>query len=105
DWVKTLSSLDNMLKSKVPDADERAKFILASYNAGPGHVSDAIALASKYGLDASKWDGNVETAINMKSKPAYYHDPVVKNGYFRAKETINFVRKVQLAYDLFRANT
>lgn len=103
--VKTLSSLDKMLTPKVPDADERAKFILASYNAGPGHVTDAIALASKYGLDASKWDGNVETAINMKSKPAYYNDPVVKNGYFRAKETINFVRKVQLAYDLFRANT
>lgn len=41
----------------------------------------------------------------MKSKPAYYRDPVVKNGYFRGKETVNFVRKVQTAYDIFKART
>lgn len=103
--VRTLTTLDNMLKPKIPDAEERAKFILGCYNAGPGHISDAIALAGKYGLDPQKWDGNVEKAVDMKSKPAYYRDPIVKNGYFRGKETVNFVRKVQAAYDYFRERT
>lgn len=100
--AKTIAQLDNMLKSKVPDRGERAKFILACYNAGPGHITDAMALASKYGMDATRWEGNVEQAVSLKSKPAYYRDPVVKNGYFRAKETVNFVRKVQTAYEVFQ---
>ena len=66
---------------------------------------DAIALAEKYGLNAKKWDDNVEAAAIMKSKPAYYRDPVVKNGYFRAKETVSFVQKVQSAYTYFKERT
>lgn len=103
--VKTLKALDKTFENKVPDAEERAKFILASYNSGPGHILDAIALAEKYGLDPKIWNGNVEKAAIMKSKPAYYRDPVVKNGYFRGKETVNFVRKVQSAYNYFKDRT
>lgn len=101
--AKTLASLDQMLQSKIPDSAEREKFILGCYNAGPGHISDAIALASKYGMDPTRWEGNVEVAVGMKSKPAYYRDPVVKNGYFRAKETLNFVKKVQAAYTIYQS--
>ncbi len=103
--VKTLSDLNRMFEKKIPDKTERENFILASYNSGPGHVLDAIALAQKYGLNSQKWDDNVETAAIMKSKPAYYRDPVVKNGYFRAKETVNFVQKVQSAYSYFKDRT
>lgn len=103
--VKTLGDLNEMFAKKVPDQTERENFILASYNSGPGHVLDAIALAEKYGLDSRKWANNVETAAMMKSKPAYYRDPVVKNGYFRAKETVHFVQKVQSAYNYFKERT
>lgn len=103
--VKTLADLNSMFEKRIPDATERENFILASYNSGPGHVIDAIALANKYGLDSRKWVDNVETAALWKSKPAYYRDPVVKNGYFRAKETVNFVRKVQSAYNYFKDRT
>lgn len=103
--VKTLSDLDTMFAKKIPDTTERENFILAAYNSGPGHVLDAIALAEKYGLDARKWNDNVEAAALMKSKPAYYRDPVVKNGYFRAKETVHFVQKVQAAYNYFKDRT
>lgn len=103
--VKTLSDLNTMFEKKISDPTERENFILASYNSGPGHVLDAIALAEKYGLDAQKWDDNVETAAIMKSKPAYYRDPVVKNGYFRGKETVNFVHKVQSVYTYFKDRT
>ncbi len=103
--VKTLSELDAMFAKKVKDPAERENFILASYNSGPGHILDAIALAQKYGLNSEKWDDNVETAAIMKSKPAYYRDPVVKNGYFRGKETVNFVQKVQSVYNYFKDRT
>ncbi|MDO4334421.1 MAG: transglycosylase SLT domain-containing protein [Bacteroidales bacterium] len=102
--VKTLLQLDKMLTKRIPDREQRMDFMLASYNSGPGHILDAIALADKYGMDPAVWEGNVEKAAVMKSKPAYYRDPVVKNGYFRGQETVNFVRKVRGAYNLFRGN-
>ncbi len=103
--VKTLSDLNTMFEKRVSDPTERENFILASYNSGPGHVLDAMALADKYGLNSQIWDDNVETAAIMKSKPAYYRDPVVKNGYFRGTETVNFVHKVQSAYSYFKDRT
>lgn len=103
--VKTLVQLDKMLRKKVSNPEQRMNMVLAAYNAGPGHILDAIALAEKYGMDPRVWEGNVEEAVLMKTKPAYYNDPVVKNGYFRGQETVDFVRKVRNAYNLFRSKT
>lgn len=89
-----ISTLNDMFVKRVPDPEERKKFILAAYNAGPAHVLDAIALAKKYGKDPTKWDGNVAEAILMKTKPQYYNDPVVKYGYCRGRETYAYVNKV-----------
>lgn len=86
--------LDKRLSPYVPSSSERVKFVLAAYNVGLGHVMDAIRLASKFGKDASVWSGNVETAILLKSNPAYYSDPVVKHGFCRATETVAYVKSV-----------
>ena len=80
--------------SKVTDPNEKIKFILGSYNAGIGHIYDAMALAEKYGKDKYVWDGNVETYILLKSHEEYFNDPVCKNGYFRGRETYNFVKDI-----------
>jgi membrane-bound lytic murein transglycosylase F len=80
--------------SKVTDPEEKIKFILASYNAGIGHVFDAMALAEKYGKNKYVWEDNVETYILLKSHEEYFNDPVCKNGYFRGRETYNFVRDI-----------
>ena len=82
--------------------NERQKFILACYNGGIGHVTDAMALAEKYGMDPTKWDNNVEKAILMKSNPEYYNDPVVKYGYMRGRETTGYVDKIMKYYDRFK---
>lgn len=100
--ARTLLSLNDMMAKRVHDPGERLNFILASYNAGAGHVLDAMALAEKYGFDPTVWNGNVEEGVMMKTKPAYYTDPVVKNGYFRGRETLSFVKKVQAVYARFR---
>lgn len=80
--------------TKVTDPDEKIKFILGSYNAGIGHVFDAMALAEKYGKNKYVWDDNVATYILLKSNEDYFNDPVCKNGYFRGRETFNFVKDI-----------
>lgn len=92
--VEIIKALDKALKSKVPDDKERLKFIVAAYNSGIAHIYDAIALAKKHGLNPQKWDGNVAQALMMKSKPEYFNDPVVKYGYFRGRQTFEYVRQV-----------
>lgn len=91
---RIIADLDKALRPRVPDADQRRKFVVAAYNAGIAHVYDAIALAAKYGLDPQVWDGNVAQAIMMKSKPEYYNDPVCKYGYFRGRQTFEYVNQV-----------
>ncbi|WP_455673248.1 transglycosylase SLT domain-containing protein [Phocaeicola sp.] len=80
--------------SKIEDVEERNKFVLAAYNAGIGHVIDAMALAEKYGKNKYVWDNNVADYILLKSNEEYFKDPVCKNGYFRGVETFNFVKEV-----------
>lgn len=80
--------------SKITDPVEKMKFVLGAYNAGIGHVFDAMALAEKYGKNKYVWDDNVDTYILLKSNEEYFNDPVCKNGYFRGRETFNFVKDI-----------
>lgn len=85
--------LDNLYED-IEDPIEKSKFVLASYNVGPGHVMDARKLAEKYGKDPNIWNANVAEFLLMKSHPEYYNDPVVKYGYCRGKETYKYVSDV-----------
>ncbi|HJZ38927.1 MAG TPA: transporter substrate-binding domain-containing protein [Bacteroidales bacterium] len=86
----------------IPDENERIKFILASYNIGPGHISDARNLARKNGADPDKWDDNVDRFLLSKADPKYYNDPVVKFGYCRGTETFRYVSEVLERYEHYR---
>lgn len=96
--ARIMRDLDKQLAAKVPDPEERRKFAIAAYNSGLGHILDAIALANKYGKNPQVWDGNVESALLMKSNPEYYTDPVVKSGYCRSRETVHYVKQVMEFY-------
>jgi len=97
-----IKKLEKYFDSRISDSDERMKFILASYNAGPGHILDAMRLAEKYGMDPGKWDGNVAVYLLKKSDPKYYTDTVVKNGYFRGTESVAFVSEILDRYEHYR---
>jgi membrane-bound lytic murein transglycosylase F len=97
-----IRSLQSIFETRIPDGNERLKFILASYNAGPGHVLDAMKLAEKNGMDPQKWDGNVAVWLLKKSEPVYYTDTVVKNGYFRGTESVNFVSEILDRYEHYK---
>ncbi len=86
----------------IEDPEERSSFILAAYNAGLGHVKDAMALAKKYGSDPNVWEGNVEKYILLKSHEQYFNDSVCTCGYFRGTETYNFVRETKQRYHNYK---
>ena len=88
--------------AEVPDASERTKFVLAAYNAGSGHVTDAMALSEKYGRNHYIWEHSVAHYILLKSHEEYYQDPVCRNGYFRGTETYNFVREVTERAEIYK---
>ena len=60
-------------KPKISPLDE-VLFSLAAYNAGPGNIANARALATKMGLDPDVWFSNVEVAAarSISREPVIY---------------------------------
>lgn len=100
--TKFLLSLDKYWSEFVEDSTERIKFVLASYNVGRGHIDDARRLAEKYDAKLNVWDDNVEFYLLQKSKPKFYNDEVVKNGYCRGIETVKYVKEILERYEHYK---
>jgi membrane-bound lytic murein transglycosylase F len=103
--VKYFARLDKMWAKTITDSTQRIKFVLASYNVGPGHVIDARNLARKYDKDPIVWDENVEVMLLKKSYKKYYTDKVVKNGYCKCYEPYNYVREIFTRFKSYRQLT
>lgn len=96
--AKCLRDINKVFLGKLHNRDQRIKFVLAAYNAGSGHVLDAMALADKYDKNSQLWDANVADAILWKQSPQYYNDPVCQFGYCRGSETVGYVASVMRNY-------
>ncbi len=97
-----LKHLDGLWAKTVDDKKERQKFVLASYNVGLGHVVDARNLARKYNHNPTIWDDNVEKFLQLKSKREYFTDPIVKLGYCRGDEPVNYVEDILDFFELYK---
>jgi membrane-bound lytic murein transglycosylase F len=100
--IKFLKFLDRQWAKTVPDPEERMKFVLASYNVGLTHVSDAQKLTKKYGKDPTVWEDNVEYYLKQKSDPKYFRDPVTVVGYCRCDGPIRYVKEVLQRYEEYK---
>jgi membrane-bound lytic murein transglycosylase F len=100
--IKFLEYLDSYWKEFITDSLERIKFVLGSYNIGWGHIEDAQRLAEKYGANPELWNENVEEYLLKKSKSKYYNDEVVRNGYCRGMETVNYVAEILERYEHYK---
>lgn len=100
--VRYLKYLDKFWMERVPETNERIKFILASYNIGQGHVEDAWRLTMKHGQNTQIWS-EVSEFLKMKSDPKYYRDPVVKSGYAKGHLAVNYVRDVMGLFESYKA--
>ncbi len=100
--TELLRSLDKRF-SHVKDPAERINFVLASYNAGYGHILDAMRFAKREGKNRFVWKNNVDTFLILKSQPEYYNDTLCRNGKFEGwRETLQFVTKVQRNWRRFK---
>ena len=80
--------------SDIRDHYERTNFVLASYNGGSHHIRDAMALARRDGKNASRW-AEVAPYVLKLATAQYYNDPIVKYGYMRGSETVDYVEKIR----------
>ena len=100
---KILKELEGVMRGRAA-AGDRIKFVLAAYNAGSGHVTDAIALARKNDLDPRVWEDNVAQAMLWEMDPEYYNDSVCNFGYCRGTEPVDYVVKVLNRYEYYKKN-
>jgi membrane-bound lytic murein transglycosylase F len=75
--------------------------VLAAYNGGGFHIRDAMALARKHGRDTSRWR-DVEPFVLGLQRAEYYNDPVVRSGYMRGSETVDYVRRIHERWNGYR---
>jgi membrane-bound lytic murein transglycosylase F len=80
--------------SDIRDHYERTNFVLASYNGGAHHIRDAMALAQRDGRNPHRW-ADVSAYVLKLAQPRYYNDPLVKYGYMRGSETVDYVSKIR----------
>lgn len=78
----------------VGDPGQRILFALAAYNGGFNHIRDAMSLARKYGGDPYNW-GSVSGYVLRLTQAPYYTDPVVKHGFMRGSETVDYVDRIR----------
>ncbi|HMF56322.1 MAG TPA: transglycosylase SLT domain-containing protein, partial [Pyrinomonadaceae bacterium] len=88
--VKFLKWLNGYWDDRISDEQERLKFVLASYNCGAGHVDDAQRLTERYGGNPQSWE-DVSYWLLQLSTQQYSTDPVVKFGFCRGVEPVNYV--------------
>ncbi len=80
--------------SDIRDQYERTNFVLASYNGGAHHIRDAMALAKRDGKNPHRWS-DVSGYVLKLASPKYYNDPIVKYGYMRGSETVDYVNRIR----------
>lgn len=78
--------------------EERTGIVLAGYNCGVGHVSDARRLARAAGENPDSWRVVVRY-LELKSLPEYYRRPEVRSGRFDSgRRTLAYVSDVMSRY-------
>ena len=92
-WVR-----ERMRKDEV-QADQLIWFTLASYNAGAGHVRDAMRLAKQQGWRDDVWFGHVEKAMLLLSKSKYAAK--ARYGYVRGQEPVNYIREIKRRFETY----
>lgn len=96
--VKYIAFLEERWTPSMPDSAARLPFVLASYNAGFGHVEDAQRIAEKNGDDPASWE-DVAFWLLRLSQRRWYSDPVVRFGYVRGLEPVTYVSLIRERYD------
>ncbi|MEQ9363641.1 MAG: transporter substrate-binding domain-containing protein [Leptospirales bacterium] len=96
-----LKWLGTRWEPEIKDPDERLKFILASYNAGSGHVEDARILARLHKRDPDRWEETAPFLLKL-ADPEYYNLPEIQHGYCRGEEPFLYVKEILSRSEQYR---
>lgn len=99
--IEYLNYLNNFWKKEIADSAQRIPFVLASYNAGMGHVLDACRLSEKYGNAKYEWSV-VSYFLRNKTQRRFNTDNVVKHGYCRGAEPVRYVSEIVNRYEQYK---
>ena len=103
-WLanKLLTKINSTLRlPQGTSSRDRLSLVLAAYNGGIGHVSDARRLARVNGENPNSWDV-VSRYLKLKAQPEYYNNEVVKCGRFTGSgQTLAYVKDVLGRYDKY----
>lgn len=88
--------------SKLNSEEDRLYVTAAAYNAGIGHIQDAMALSTKYETDSVNTWPIVFKYLGLKSQREYYNDPVVRCGYYPGGHSIKYATEVMDRYFAYK---
>ena len=103
-WLANKLMTEIMSTLRLPESTpekDRMSIVLASYNSGIGHVTDARRLARLHGENPNSWEV-VARYLTLKAQPEYYENEVVKCGRFTgSRQTLAYVDDVIERYDKY----
>lgn len=89
--ARYFASVHEKIPQRIPEPD-RTWFAVAAYNVGFGHVEDARILAQTRGKNPDSWQ-DVKEHLPLLGEERWYS--LVKRGYARGWEPVQFVDRVQ----------
>ncbi len=103
-WLANKLMTEIMSTLRLPESiseKDRMSIVLASYNSGIGHVTDARRLARLHGENPNSWEV-VARYLTLKAQPEYYENEVVRCGRFTgSRQTLAYVDDVIERYDKY----
>lgn len=96
--AKYLAQLRDRLPESI-DEPERTWMLLAAYNMGYGHLTDARWLTQQMGKDPDRWL-DLEQVLPLLSQRKYYKQ--LKHGYARGYEAVQYVERVRVYNDILQ---
>jgi soluble lytic murein transglycosylase-like protein len=94
-YLKSMSDLFSAARGR-----DRLALMLAAYNMGPGHVSDAQELAREFGFSPNVWDGSMQEMVRLLEQPAFFSR--LANGYAQGENVVGYVERVLSQYGQYR---
>ncbi len=95
--AKYLTRQIRLMPKSIKGHRNRAKFALAAYNIGRGHLYDAINLGKKLGKDPYVWV-EMKKILPLLSERKHYKE--LRYGYARGNEPVRYVTRINNYYDI-----
>ncbi len=99
--AKLLDNLRTIMKYPQSDklTNDQIAILLGMYNAGIGHISDAMRITRLNGGNSGKWEDIVKNIPYLRNEKYYEDKTIVKNGRFVGRATTYYVKNVMTKYE------